>query len=471
MIKKKYEFAGLFYPADKYELKKKLKNLFDNSVQHFDDDTLAIISPHAGYVYSGEIAANAYSSIHPDKKIENIFILSSSHTVSFEGASIYAHGNFETPLGEVVVNTELANDLLLNHDAFIDFPEAFDSEHSLEVQLPFIQYYLKNNFKIVPIIIGNRNSDTPKLLAKLLRKYLNSDNLFVISSDFSHFPNYKDAVSVDAETTDSICTGEPEKFINQRNKTKIKGIRGLSTDICGASAVLTLLYMTNNDKHKYKKIAYQNSGDSIHGEKDRVVGYWAIQVSEKKTKKFTLTQEEKSALIGIASKSIMDKLGVACEDMPEYKISTKLSETKCGVFVTLKKNGKLRGCLGCFTSEKPLYHTVKEIAISSAFQDYRFSPLNINELSEISIEISVLSPLQKINSIDEIVLGKHGIYIIKDGKSGTFLPSVATEHNMNLSEFLGTCAENKAGIGYDGWKDADIYIYETINFGDNQNES
>ena len=142
--------------------------------------------------------------------------------------------------------------------------------------------------------------------------------------------------------------------------------------------------------------------------------------------------------------------------------------SRCGAFVSLKKDGQLRGCIGRFTADIPLCQVVQQMAIASATQDYRFSPVVPDELSNIDIEISVLSPMQKITSIDEIQLGVHGIYMTKGGKSGTFLPQVATETGWTLEEFLGHCARDKAGIGWEGWKTADLFIYSALVFGEKE---
>ena len=139
-----------------------------------------------------------------------------------------------------------------------------------------------------------------------------------------------------------------------------------------------------------------------------------------------------------------------------------------GAFVTLKINGALRGCIGRFLSSEPLYSVVSESAISSAFEDPRFSPLTKDEYKKTDIEITVIGPLKKINNINEIVLGKHGIYIKKGQRAGTMLPQVATENGWSLEEFLGYTSRDKAGLGWDGWKDAEISIYEGVVLEDNR---
>ena len=138
-----------------------------------------------------------------------------------------------------------------------------------------------------------------------------------------------------------------------------------------------------------------------------------------------------------------------------------------GAFVTLKEKGELRGCIGRFTADIPLWKVIQEMAIASSTQDSRFTPVTAKEIDKLEIEISVLSPMKRIYSADEIVLGKHGIYIKKGYYSGTFLPQVATETGWSINEFLGHCACDKAGLSWDGWKDAELYTYEAFVFSEN----
>jgi hypothetical protein len=200
-----------------------------------------------------------------------------------------------------------------------------------------------------------------------------------------------------------------------------------------------------------------------------VVGYHAIELIDENKKtidnkvdkeELKFTREEAEKLISIARNSIRSmlfdnkRLTVNQETLP------LIFKKNMGAFVTLKINGNLRGCIGRFTSPDPLYQVVSQMAISSAFEDSRFSPLTKTEFEKIDIEISVLGPLRKISNINEIVLGKHGIYIKKDSRTGTMLPQVATENGWTIDQFLGYTARDKAGIGWSGWKDAEIYIYE-----------
>lgn len=465
--------AGKFYPADKEMLTKELSQLFKNckkSPAHWK--VRAIISPHAGYIFSGKIAAEAYSAISQNVVYKNIFIIGSSHVMYFDGASVYNTGNYITPLGKVSVNKEIANKLNQNNKVFAFTTDAHLKEHSIEVQLPFIQYYFKDKPYIVPIIIGTDKVNTVKKIAEALRPWFNSENLFIISSDFSHYPAYQDAVDTDNITALSIISGSPKTFLNTLKNNSLINIPGLATSMCGWTSGLTLLYLADSEnRFEIKLIDYCNSGDSLNGGKEEVVGYHAMAMVEKEQSSvsvpgtdncFSFSVEEKKQLFTIVKSSIRSRL----YDNKLFIINKKSIpdnlKNPLGAFVTLKINDTLRGCTGRFITSEPLYNVVQASALSSAFEDPRFSPLTIEEYKNIEIEITVLGPLKKISDINEIVLGKHGIYIKKGQQSGTMLPQVATENGWTVEEFLGYTSRDKAGLRWDGWKDAEISIYEGV---------
>ena len=463
--------AGKFYTADSTQLVQTLKELFAKAENHNLKNVLAAISPHAGYQYSGLVAATAFKQINPGKKFDNIFVIGSSHTMYLNGASIYNAGDYITPLGKIEVNIKLANKLI-NANKYISFvPEAHTREHIIENQLPFIQYYFKNPVKIVPIVIGTNDEKKLKSIAETLKPYLNENNLFVISSDFSHYPHYEDARKADSTTAKGIISNDPEKFINAIEHNDRQHYPGLVTSACSNTSILMLLYITSSlEDVKYVPLKYMNSGDVDFGDKNRVVGYFAIALEKEaaETVHDFLSAGDKKKLLEIARKTIETYL----ETGKKYKVDTSgLSpalKVHTGAFVTLNQNHNLRGCIGRFMADEPLYKVVQDMAIAAAVSDPRFPPVKPVEMDKTDIEISVLTPLKKINSIDEIKLGRDGIYIVKDGQSGTFLPQVATETGWTLEEFLGHCSRDKAGLGWNGWKDADIYTYQAIVFSEDK---
>jgi AmmeMemoRadiSam system protein B/AmmeMemoRadiSam system protein A len=466
--------AGSFYPSDSAELHALLESLFSHAKPAIGNkNTIAIIVPHAGYEFSGAIAAAGYNQISPYQHYDNIFIIGSSHHVSFMGASIDNAGDYRTPFGTVKVNTDLAKKLIRENAFFSYNAEADGKEHSIEVQLPFLQYYLKNSFNLVPVVMGTQSAESCRKVAMALKPYLGGNNLFVISTDFSHYPAYEDARITDKNTCDAIATNQPESLLRILKTNDDLNIPNLATSLCGWTSVLTLLNMTAGDPGvTFKPVQYLNSGDSKYQNKSQVVGYWAIAVEKSlalpASPGFELSKKDKKELLTIA-RNTLDQY-IRFNKTPEIKTSGFSGQinTPCGVFVTLKENGELRGCIGRFTAEEPLYQVVQQMTIASSTEDGRFQPVDPKEIGRITIELSVLSPMKRINSIDEIVMGKHGIYIKKGYRSGTFLPQVATETGWSKEDFLGHCSRDKAGLSWNGWKDAEIYIYEAVVFSEEE---
>ncbi len=464
--------AGSFYPSDPVELKTMLRQFFDKGpARATNREVLAVISPHAGYVFSGEVAAAAFSQIDPLKEYKTIFVIGSSHRNSFAGASVYSIGNYITPLGTVTTDLETAQKLVVENKVLDFDPQYHRGEHSIEVQIPFLQYFLKTSFKIVPILLGTQDNATCEQIAKALKPYFLPENLFVISTDFSHYPAYNDAVKSDKQLADAIVTNDPDKFLNAVESCTKKNVANLATGCCSWPAVITLMYLTQKKPEiTYKEILYKNSGDSKYGEKERVVGYYALSVSEQKSNIKLLSVLEKQELLKIARNTIdtfLREKRIPEEDENALPLGLK---NKAGAFVTLKKTGELRGCIGHFEADNPLYKIVQQMAVSAAMHDSRFPAITSNELQSIDIEISVLTPMQKISDVKTIRLGIDGIYIKKGNRSGTFLPQVATDTGWSLEEFLGHCARDKAGIGWDGWKDkdAEIFVYQAFVFGEKE---
>ncbi len=275
--------AGSFYSSDPKDLKNNLKKLFDQAVSpKLKRDIRAVISPHAGYVFSGQVAASGFKQINPDTEYDHIFLIGSSHHVSFERASVYSKGNYFTPLGEVQVDCEFANKLIDDHDCFTFNDGAHSREHSLEVQLPFLQYWLNKNMRIVPIVLGTQNPDKAMEISKALLPYFTEKNLFIISTDLSHYPKYKDALKADGYMIEAIMTGSPDKLQKAIKKNSEMAYPNLLTSMCGLTSVLCILYLAEMEKElEFTKIHYLNSGDSQYKDKSRVVGYVSMILSKK----------------------------------------------------------------------------------------------------------------------------------------------------------------------------------------------
>ncbi len=470
--------SGSFYPSGSERLKSELEGYFASFAKTSPGVRVrAIIVPHAGYVFSGHTAAAGFAAIPAGETFDNIFLIGVSHRYAFEGAAVFTSGNMVTPMGTLKVNRELGNQLKSTNKWFIEKDEAHGPEHSLEVELPFIQYRFNPAPPIVPILIGTRNLTVLKGIASGLQPWFNERNLFIISSDFSHYPSAADARRVDKMTSDAIIKGDPEGFLRTIRNIESSGVDNLATAMCGWPAGLVLLYLAEkSDGLVFRNAEYTNSGDSPRGSDDEVVGYNAIVLEQRsKSKKeayateaFTLTSPEKKVLLSIAREAISARLERRKPaPVDQSSLTPRLSEP-LGAFVTLTEKGDLRGCIGRFTSPDPLWEVVSAMATEAAFSDPRFPPLTKEEYSSIHVEISVLGPMKKIQSVNDIKIGRHGIYLKKGYRSGTLLPQVATDRGWSVEQFLGYCARDKAGIGWDGWKDreTEIYVYEAYVFGE-----
>lgn len=455
--------AGAFYTSDSEVLSDQIKDFLSKvPAKTLSGKIIALISPHAGYMYSGQVAAYGYKLLE-GKKFDTVVVIAPSHRFPFRGASVYNKGAYQIPLGLVPIDTELAQQLIKQDDLISYVEQAHTQEHSLEVQLPFLKIVL-GDFTLLPIVIGSYDLATCESISETIYQVVKDKNaLIVASSDLSHFHSYDEAVEMD-----NIVINHVKKF---DAKGLFKDTSSKRCEACGAGPMITTMLLAKKlGANKSEYLFYANSGD-VTGDKSGVVGYMSAVLysnpgqenSKKAGKDSGLTDEEKEILHKIARSTIESKC--RGEKYPEIKITSATLKEKRGAFVTLHKRGSLRGCIGYIHAQKPLHATIREMALAAAFQDTRFNPVKKSELKDIDIEISVLTPLKKIDSIEEIEVGKHGIYIIKGYHSGILLPQVAMEYGWDRNTFLEhTCT--KAGLPTDAWKkkDTEIYIYSADIF-------
>jgi len=455
--------AGAFYTSNKEALSAQIKDFISNVPKKtLSGKIIALISPHAGYTYSGQVAAYGYKLIEGNS-YDAVFVIAPSHRFPFRGASVYPKGAYEIPLGIIPVDSELAQQLIKEDKLVSYVSHAHSQEHSLEVQLPFLKFVL-GDFRLVPIVMGSYDFATCEALSELIYKVVREKNVIIIaSSDLSHYHPYNTAVKLDKIVLEHVKNLDAQGLF-QATSTG-------SCEACGAGPIITTILLAKKlGANKSEILHYANSGD-VTGDKSGVVGYMSAVLyknpEQKKNRKagidLRLSDDEKEALHKIARSSIESKL--LGKKFPEIEIISETLKEKRGAFVTLHKHGNLRGCIGYIRAQKPLYETIREMAIAAAFQDNRFHPVTKDELEDLEIEISVLTPLKRIDNIEEIEVGKHGIYIIKGLHSGILLPQVATEYGWDRKTFLEhTCI--KAGLPQDAWKekDTEIYIYSADIF-------
>lgn len=434
--------AGQFYEADVDDLKANLRHCFLEArqlapIDHPATDSVvqAVIVPHAGYVFSGSVAAAAFLRLPTDAHYDHIFLLGPSHHAYVDGASVNnAFAAYHTPLGDVPVDTALCSELIRRHAVFSYVPSAHDREHCLEVELPFLQTRLKEMAPIVPIIIGTETVPALKEIADALRPYFNAHNLFVISSDFCHYPAYADALTADGNMAEGMQSGRLSDFTCLHCARTPHSASLIWSRAPAGRVALTCCCSWRRTRQrkaiwhgtlKLQHVAYRNSGDSPYGGKDEVVGYHSFVLwrQQETTPRFSLTDDDKRQLLNVAWNAISPG-----SQQREVR-PTKVFDVKCGVFVTLTKHGRLRGCIGHFGEDIALGRITREMAHAAAFEDPRFLPLSADSTPDLTLEISVLTPLHRIHDISEFHYGEQGIYMRKGYRSGTFLPQVADEVN------------------------------------------
>lgn len=443
--------AGAFYPSDKDELAAMVARYTNEAGEVvLEGKPLVLISPHAGYIYSGPVAAYGFKALS-GASFEAVVILAPSHYFSFKGASVYKQGYFKSPLGDLEVDKALADSLVRsNTNLIFSNPEFFRQEHSLEVQLPFLQESLKSGFKIVPVILGDMSFEDCRLLAAALAKVLKNKSVLVVAStDLSHYRSYEEAVQYDTNTINFI------KGLDAKALWDVVADTGWN--VCGIRPVATgLLYAKMAGADRAEILKYANSGDTAGG-RDKVVGYLSAVITLKNGEEAMLTKEDKKRLLEIARSTISAL--VSGKSLPIFQEKSQGLNLRRGAFVTLHKKGELKGCIGSFTSDEPLYRVISKMSVESASHDYRFEPVRAEELNDITIEISVLSEPKLTDDWRNIRLGIDGVIIRKGFSSGVFLPQVATETKWDLDTFLGQLCSQKAGLPWASYKDPATKIY------------
>lgn len=447
--------AGLFYPAEEKTLTKTIEGLLEQAPEHHVPRLKALVCPHAGYDYSGLTAASAYKTL-AGRDVQTVIILAASHYAAFQGASVPDVDAYQTPLGRVPIS-EKARQLLKTKPFVLeprcsvqrpgwwrqaskpapaageDTPETW--EHSVEVQIPFLQKVLKN-FKILPIVFGDAD---PEQVARALAAILDDKTVVLASSDLSHYHSYSAAKELDARCVKAICDVDLDEMKDQ--------------EACGKLPILTLMHLAKLRNWTTRLLDSRNSGDTS-GEKDRVVGYTAIAFCESAQE--TYAAAERKFLLELARQTL--KSIAASGDLPKVSAASvppKLKETKA-CFVTLTKAGSLRGCIGHIQPQEALYQAVIHNAQSAALHDPRFPPVRRDEVDQIKIEVSVLTEPKPLSfNSPEDLLSKlqpqqDGVVLRIGSRSSTFLPQV-WEQIPEKVDFLNRLAQ-KAGCEPSAWR-------------------
>ncbi len=470
--------AGNWYPADPTMLSKMISEYLAQVKEQKLQNVIALIQPHAGYRYSGKIAAYGINQI-ANKDIRRVIIFGPSHSQPMTNClSIPQATHIKTVLGEVELDLEfIAKIRTFGFCKYI--PQAHVSEHSVDIQIPMLQMALKN-FKLVPVVTGQLDEQTIKNIAAKISPLLDDKTLIIASSDFTHYGssfNYE-PFPVDFQTEENLKkldSGAIEKIISISRDDFSAYLRKTDATICGQEPIKVLLELLPSGS-KGCLLKYDTSG-RMTGNFEHSVSYASIaftgnwqntQIAAKPADE-KLSNADKQALLRLARKTIENAIAEKPAEAPDkFMTLSPALKRNMGVFVTLKKKGQLRGCIGEIVPRHPLYQAVAAQAVNSALNDWRFRPVDASELNDIDIEISALTPPAKINSYKDIVLGRDGVILSKNGYSAVFLPQVATEQGWNLPETLAHLAE-KAGLEKDAWQHgAEFQTFQAVVFGEKE---
>jgi AmmeMemoRadiSam system protein B/AmmeMemoRadiSam system protein A len=514
---RKAVFAGSWYPGDKEKLIPYLDGLLaaEPAPPKLEGNIVALVSPHAGYVYSGKAAAAGYRQLR-GRDIRRVVILAVAHREPFQGASIIDATHYETPLGLVPVDHH-AVARLRKCRVVRNAPEADEREHSLEIQLPLLQRVLPR-FSLVPLLLSSMAEQDYVDLAAALADIVDAHTLVVASSDFTHRGGHF-SYEVPAgsgsikERLSKLDLGAVAEILKLDRRGLLGYERRTGATICGLRPIATLLELLARFKGaqpaprvRGQVLAHYTSAD-VTGDWSTSVSYvdiaftgaWpaesrhsmvgrassalrAAALSEARSageRVFPLSLAEKRALLALARASLEAAVRRGRFDLQVVKRhpATPSLERKAGAFVTLKckqgpgsicsgKGDGLRGCIGTIVPVESVHATVAQRAASAALEDTRFpSKVGEAELRHITLEVSVLTPPRAVKGADEIVIGRHGIILSKEGRSATFLPQVAPEQGWDRDTTLRHLAD-KAGL--DDWRGAAFQVYEAIVFGEGE---
>ncbi|MBN2225476.1 MAG: AmmeMemoRadiSam system protein B [Deltaproteobacteria bacterium] len=448
--------AGAFYPDDANDLRAMIEQfLAEAPAVTVGGRSIAVIAPHAGYIYSGKTAAAGFKAL-AGTAYDTVIIIGPSHHYSFDGAALYADGPYRTPLGDVILDADMIDSIVKSGEHITKNPLPHLPEHSVEVEIPFLQVVL-GDFAIVPVVMGSVSMASCEELARAISESVGGKKVLIVaSSDLSHYHSRKEGRELDGVFRNFLEKNDPEGLYDALITRK--------TEACGGGPVVTALMAARAlGSTRVVVTKYDDSGTET-GTTGAVVGYISAVVygrggppagmgDDPGTR---LTAADKKKLLAIARKTIECEL--SGKDIPDFTNNSAALSRPGAAFVTLTNGGELRGCVGYIEPVYPLFETISLAALGAVY-DLRFylDPVTKEELKEIDIEISVLSELKPIKSVDEIVIGKHGLVIRRGGRSGLFLPQVPVEQGWDLDEYLEKICY-KAGLMPGDWKKEDARL-------------
>ncbi len=472
-----YLQSGPWYPADAAELQKMLDGFFAAPLPAQNTTIVrGIVAPHAGLRYSGRCAAQAYKALAPGQGIRRVILLGSAHNSGFYGARVADYEAWSTPLGAVAVDTGICRELG-GKPFFKSDRDAMRAEHALENQLPFLQRALGSGvFRIVPILFGRLAKKDFAAMAATIAPYVDEHTLVVASSDLTHYGetfSYTPFRRDIAANLDKLDKGfiEPvlrlafDRYCAYHEKTGITA--------CGFVAIGVMIRLFEKKNYNAELADYSRSGD-LNGDYSTSVSYASIVFSEKEPgggEPAGLDRAEQKLLLELARSTLRGYFqGQPLSQAEERFAARKKLLRPLGVFVTLRKRGSLRGCIGSMVGAEPLYRGVMSNVIHAAVDDPRFPALQEKELDGVEIEISVLTPPRRVDGYRAIRLGSDGVVIRDNRAQAVFLPQVAAETGWSLDEFLGQLCL-KAGLERGAYRSSptmQFFVFQAQVFGESQ---
>ncbi len=482
------QVAGGFYPGDAGELREMIRGYLDaakKSRKKIEGYLLGIMVPHAGYPYSGPVAAHAFALLE-GRKYKRVVVLGPAHRHGHAVPALLDAGAYRTPLGDIPIDREGVKRLAAAGVAQIDASK-FRGEHALEVELPFLQVVLPG-FELVPVMIGAPDPAAMRKLARALKElYPGPETLVVASTDMSHDYPYEVAVAMDQNALRLIQAVDPQGLWKaylayRRAGAGVKvGEAGRPepdcAQLCGMGPVLTLLYLTQeHGGGRAVVLDRRNSGDIVGDKQSRIVGYSAVALALEKPRQasasdpgeYSLSAGEKQELLKIARQTLEAYL--KDDEKKDFDPGSAKLKQPGAAFVTLKNRGRLRGCIGYMEPIEPLWQMIRNRAIDAATHDSRFRPVTKEELGDIHIEISVLSPRMPVKDpLKEIKIGRDGVWLELGHNRGVFLPQVPVEQNWTTVEQYLDHLCQKAHVFQRGcWKskEAKLMRFTALVFGE-----
>lgn len=508
--------AGTWYPSNPEELARSIDEHLEQGrplAQVASALPLALITPHAGHRFSGDAAGQAFRLLQgePGRAIDRVVLIGPSHHQAFQGASIMSVEAYETPLGRVPLDIAVI-EALLDHPLFQSLPGAHRPEHCLEIELPFLQRVLRHPYRLVPILISTLEASGWREMAEALMPHLDDGTLIVISSDFCHYGGrfgYLPFRDRPDENLKRLDKGALQAIVALDAQALAAYKRDSGITVCGIRPIGVLLELLRlpdlqarwgGGPPEARVLDYYRSADLL-GDFDGSVSYASVAFFRPNTllpgpvypprlegvvpwgethgsgpeasgevapgTTLELSPAEKDYLLGLARDTLARVL--RGEEPPDPRtfpagVSASKMALTCGVFVTLNKGGNLRGCIGHIVGRDPLARGVISNAISAARHDPRFPPVTLDELGDLHIEISVLTPLEEVSGPEQIEVGRHGVVLERAGKRAVFLPQVAPEWGWDRDTMLDRLSM-KAGLPREAWRSGTTFqVFEALVF-------